>query len=355
MLLGILIPAVSILLLAGVLIGASVGNYVTEQTREKLAADSQSASNEADIFFTGHLKVVEQSAQEQVIIDFLRELKGVQRANNAPGYKDIMDVLSYRQALDPSSILGVFLGDIDSSQLFQLDGFVSEVGWDITARPWFETTKTKKPLMTEPYVDASTGQTIVTAAAPVIDHQTGEVYGAAGTDIKLDTLQKKINDVKLGESGFLVLMSERGNILCHPNGNDVGKAIGDIEVSDEVKRAVQNAQTGNYIYQMEGKSYYGSLTKVNSVGWYVLSAMPEAEALKGYHRVVDLTAAIFAAGILLLAVAVLLISQGITKPLKKLAAAADKIADGELNVETGVSTKDETGQVALAKIGRAHV
>lgn len=348
MLLGILIPAVSILLLAGVLIGASVGNYVTKQTREKLAADSQSASNETDTFFTGHLKAVEQSAQENVIIDFLRDLKGVQRADDAPGYRNIMEVLSYRQALDTASILGVFLGDIDSSQLFQLDGFVSEVGWDITARPWFETTKTKKPLMTEPYVDASTGQTIVTAAAPVIDHKTGEVYGAAGTDIRLDTLQNKINEVKLGKSGFLVLISEKGNILCHPNGNDVGKSIGEIEISDEVKAGVQNAQTGNYIYQMEGKTYYGSLTRVNSVGWYVLSAMPEAEALEGYHRVVDLTAVIFAAGMILLAAAVLLISQGITRPLKRLAAAADKIADGELNVEIGVSTKDESGQVASA-------
>ena len=38
----------------------------------------------------------------------------------------------------------------DSSQLFQPDGFISDPGWDVTSRPWFECTKTKKPVMTEP-------------------------------------------------------------------------------------------------------------------------------------------------------------------------------------------------------------
>ena len=76
--------------------------------------------------------------------------------------------------------------------------------------------------MTEPYIDVNTGLPIVTAAASVIDRQSGEVYGASGTDINLDTLQQRINEVKLGQTGFLVLMSGSGNILCYPDTEQVG-------------------------------------------------------------------------------------------------------------------------------------
>ena len=207
MFLGIMVPALMVFLLSGVLISVSVGKYAKVQAREKLTSDSESAAHEVDTFFTGHLKAVEQSAQEALVIDFMHELRGSQRASAAPRYDEVMEAMAVRQSLDPSTILGVWLADTDSSQLFQPDGFISDPGWDVTSRPWFECTKPKKPVMTEPYIDVNTGLPIVTAAAPVIDRHSGEVYGASGTDINLDTLQQRINEVKLGQTGFLVLMS----------------------------------------------------------------------------------------------------------------------------------------------------
>ena len=348
MFLGIMVPALMVFLLSGVLISVSVGKYAKVQAREKLTSDSESAAHEVDTFFTGHLKAVEQSAQEALVIDFMHELRGSQRASAAPRYDEVMAAMAVRQALDSSTILGVWLADTDSSQLFQPDGFISDPGWDVTSRPWFECTKTKKPVMTEPYIDVNTGLPIVTAAAPVIDRQSGEVYGASGTDINLDTLQHRINEVKLGQTGFLVLMSGSGNILCYPDTEQVGKSISEINISDEVKQAVQNGLTGDYIYEIDGTRYYGNLTRIDSAGWYVLSAMPETEALQGFYTVMRMSAVTFAGSMVLMAAAVLLISNGITRPMKKLADAAHRIADGELNVETGVRSKDEIGQVASA-------
>ena len=341
MFLGIMVPALMVFLLSGVLISVSVGKYAKVQAREKLTSDSESAAHEVDTFFTGHLKAVEQSAQEALVIDFMHELRGSQRASAAPRYDEVMEAMAVRQALDPSTILGVWLADTDSSQLFQPDGFISDPGWDVTSRPWFECTKTKKPVMTEPYIDVNTGLPIVTAAAPVIDRHSGEVYGASGTDINLDTLQQRINEVKLGQTGFLVLMSGSGNILCYPDTEQVGKSISEINISEEVKQAVQNGLTGDYIYEIDGTRYYGNLTEIDSAGWYVLSAMPEAEALQGFYAVMRMSAVTFAGSMVLMAAAVLLISNGITRPMKKLADAAHRIADGELNVETGVRSKDE--------------
>lgn len=152
----------------------------------------------------------------------------------------------------------------------------------------------------------------------MIDRQSGEVYGASGTDINLDTLQQRINEVKLGQTGFLVLMSGSGNILCYPDTEQVGKSISEINISDEVKQAVQNGLTGDYIYEIDGTRYYGNLTRIDSAGWYVLSAMPETEALQGFYTVMRMSAVTFAGSMVLMAAAVLLISNGITRPMKNL-------------------------------------
>ncbi len=80
MFLGIMVPALMVFLLSGVLISVSVGKYAKVQAREKLTSDSESAAHEVDTFFTGHLKAVEQSAQEALVIDFMHELRGSQRA-----------------------------------------------------------------------------------------------------------------------------------------------------------------------------------------------------------------------------------------------------------------------------------
>ena len=76
MFLGIMVPALMVFLLSGVLISVSVGKYAKVQAREKLTSDSESAAHEVDTFFTGHLKAVEQSAQEALVIDFMHELRG---------------------------------------------------------------------------------------------------------------------------------------------------------------------------------------------------------------------------------------------------------------------------------------
>lgn len=347
MLMGILTPVVLVLVLAGVLISSSVGKYVTELTKEKLASDSLAAANEVSGYFSGFMREVSQAAQDRQNIEFLESIHKNTRVDKDHRFPEIKKTMDNRAALDKDSILAVWLADFDSSQLFQSDSFISEPGWDVSARPWYAVSETGKSLMTPPYTDASTGSTIVTAAAPVRT-ASGSIVGAAGCDITLETVQKNINGTKLGDSGFLILMSGTGQILCHPNADFLQKQVADVDISDDIKTGLSNGQVGNYVYQMGGQTYYGSLTEVESAGWYVLSAMPEAEALAGYKTIVSMITMVFVCGILILAVAILLISKGITRPLKKLANAAHHIADGELDVVIGVHTKDETGQVAIA-------
>ena len=59
---------------------------------------------------------------------------------------------------------------------------------------------------------------IVTAAAPLIDRQSERsIWELPARILTWIPFQQRINEVKLGQTGFLVLMSGSGNILYYPD------------------------------------------------------------------------------------------------------------------------------------------
>lgn len=58
-----------------------------------------------------------------------------------------------------------------------------------------------------------------------------------------------------------------------------------------------NHQTGDMSYDMGGVKYSGSMNKVESCRWYVLSAMPDSEIMSSYYASVRTILFIFAAGL----------------------------------------------------------
>ena len=67
-------------------------------------------------------------------------------------------------------------------------------GYNGTTRPWFkETAAAGKPIVTAPYVDASTGKLTITFAEPV--SESGSLVAVVGTDMHLDSVTRKVNSI----------------------------------------------------------------------------------------------------------------------------------------------------------------
>ncbi|MFR2691163.1 MAG: hypothetical protein ACLTBV_07960 [Enterocloster bolteae] len=110
-----------VFLLSGVLISVSVGEICQGAgQREKLTSDSAGPlPHVVESFLYRTFKSGWSSpAQEALVIDFMHELRGSQRAGAAPRYDEVMEAMAVRRALDPSTILGVWLADTDSSLAF---------------------------------------------------------------------------------------------------------------------------------------------------------------------------------------------------------------------------------------------
>ena len=163
-------------------------------------------------------------------------------------------VLSYLVSIantDTENVMAVWISDLDASALIQSDGFVSENGWDITGRGWYGCITEKKTVLTEPYIDSSTGKMILSAAAPVYD-DTGAVLGAVGFDISLDHMTKILQGYKIGRGGYLLLLSENGTFLYHPNTDLIQKNINEVSISQNVVDAVSSKRNEFLKYKVEG-------------------------------------------------------------------------------------------------------
>lgn len=348
MIIGITVPVAVVFICSGVLISSMVKRNSASMAMEKLEADSTAVSNQVSEFFTQFMSGASQGASNHQFESFIKTIPGRQRMNLLEEYNDIKISLDKMASVDSQNILASWIGDFTSSQITQSDGYNSPEGWDITGRPWYQVKSTKKALVTEPYVDASTGQLIVTAAAPILDTKTGEPIGALGYDIALSQLTTILSQYKIGNGGTLILCTENGQIIYHPDTQYIQKKVSETDWSDNLKAAFTNHFTGRIDYSIAGVDYSGAINQVGSCGWYVLSGMQVSEIMASYYSSVTAISAIFVIGLVVLGILITLISLGISRPLKHLAGVAERIASGDLDISIQVRSSDETGLVASA-------
>lgn len=348
MLFGISIPVILIFILSGLLISLQVGKKFQNQSSQTLEAASLAAANQVDSFFTFYLAEVKGAAASQQVESFLDQTTGKVMLPNCDGFPEIKTTLDNLQATDKENILAAWIADKDVSQVTQSDGFTSEEGWDISTRAWYRAMELDHPILTEPYVDVASGQTIVSAVCGVYNSKTGEAVGVVGLDIQLSQLTSIMSSYKIGKTGSVILATDGGQIVYHSNNDLIQKTVSEIDISQNIKDAFASQAVGNYDYTMENVPYFGSVNRVNSSGWLVLSSIPKTEVLSSRNAVIGTIAFISIIGSIILIIVILIMAKGITRPLIKLSSVAERIAAGELDIDMDISGRDEIGMVAMS-------
>lgn len=333
-----------VFLVVAVVVICMVGWTIMTSKEKELTLESKAASNQLTAFLDQYTKGVEQLAVNPDIKHIMSEIKS---GDNIVKAEKMDAVLSYLVSIantDTENVMAVWISDLDASALIQSDGFVSEDGWDITGRGWYGCITKKKTVLTEPYIDSSTGKMILSAAAPVYD-DTGAVLGAVGFDISLDHMTKILQGYRIGRGGYLLLLSENGTFLYHPNTDLIQKNINEVSISQNVVDAVSSKRNEFLKYKVEGITKYGSLESVGDTGYLVLSSMPMSEYYSMLIIMVIALIILFAVGILLIALSIRKSAANVTKPILELNHTAQQLAAGNLDVQLAITSNDEIGEL----------
>lgn len=333
-----------VFLLTAVIAIFMVGWLSISAKRTELTQESNAASNQLTGFLEQYTRSVEQLAVNPEIKQVLRETKAGDELSKAEKMDTVMQNLVQIANTDTENVMAAWVSDLDTSSLMQSDGFISGKDWDITGRGWYGCVENKETVLTEPYVDSSTGKMILSAAAPVIDDD-GTALGAVGMDIALDHMTKIMEEYKIGRKGYMLLLSEKGTFLYHPQEDIIQKNITEVSISQNVIDAVTSKSNEFLSYKTSGSKKYGSLQQAGETGYMVLSNMPMSEYFEILIMMVIALIIVFAVGILLISVRIRKSAKNLTQPILELNQTAQRLAAGDLDVSLQITSENEIGEL----------
>ncbi|OZY48056.1 methyl-accepting chemotaxis protein [Pseudomonas lundensis] len=245
-----------------------------------------------------------------------------------------------------SSFLAVYFGDTQGAFTIRPDSKMPD-GFDPRSRPWYkDALNSNGASLTEPYIDAVTGQMIISIGTAV--KKAGQTLGVVGTDLTLKTVTDSINALDFSGMGYAFLISGDGKILVHPDNTLVMKNLKDIYPQDTPPISSDISEV-----TLDGKERivtFAPVKGLGSVNWYVGLSIDKAQAFAMLSTF--RTSAIIATVIAVISIIALLglLIRLLMRPLHVMTRAMQNIAEGEgdLTRRLVVESKDEFGTLGSA-------
>ncbi len=323
-----------------------VGWLIITSKEKELTQESNAAANQITGFLEQYTKNVEQLSVNPEIQNVMLETKAGDDIWQAEKINTAMNNIINIANTDSENVMAVWISDLDSSTLTS-DGFTSGEDWDITSRGWYRCITEKQTILTEPYIDSSTGKMVLSAASPVYD-EAGNVLGAVGMDISLEHITEIMSEYKIGRHGYILLLSENGTLLYHPQSDIIQKNIKDVDISQNVISAMLSKNNTFLKYKSDGSTNYGFLHHTGDTGYIVLSCMTFSEYYTILIVMIILLIIIFTIGIILIAFRIKKSAINLTKPILELNHTAQQLAAGNLDVNLNITSKNEIGELGTS-------
>lgn len=216
-----------------------------------------------------------------------------------------------------------------------------------------------EPMWVQPYFDDGGGKVLMTTyAVPVYRrNQAGErfMYAVVTADVPLRELHDYLQRLRLGSSGFGILLSRSGTVLSGRNPANIMRHYSDTLVEEPDHNSWQEM----FEAALQGQVVTRQLTcagvpgrcvirlgALQSTGWPVGVVYSEDEMTAPLREFEVKTALVGLATLLLMAIAVATVTRRLTRPLTALALASDRFARGDLDAPLpAVKGNDEVARL----------
>ncbi len=245
-----------------------------------------------------------------------------------------------------STFMASYLGDATGSFTIRPDAKMP-AGFDPRVRPWYKGAESSSTAtLTEPYIDAATGQTIISIATA--SKKAGQSVGVVGGDLSLQTLIDTLSARDFDGMGYAFLVSADGKILVHPDKTLVMKTL-----SEAFPQGAPRLSSDFSEVEVDGKTRIVNFTPVKglpSVNWYIGLSVDKDKAFSmlSEFRASAVVATLIAVAIIIALLGMLI--RLLIQPLHVMTLAMEDIADGEgdLTKRLTIQNNDEFGILGTA-------
>ncbi len=215
--------------------------------------------------------------------------------------------------------------------------------------------QTGKPVLTDPYFYPIGGEEVLLTSLVVPIVIDGRFFGIAGVDMPLSGLHDTISGIEPFDGARASLISTGGFFVSNPDVSLLGMDMGDSGALARVKAriAAGNAFNETSVESKTGREVYRTYAPVTVSGtdtpWSLKIAVPTDVVLASIVDIRNLAALIGTAAVaVLLGLLLWLLSRMVARPLNRMAAAADRMAQGDLSRRIDVTSRDEIGRLQFA-------
>ncbi|RBL71477.1 methyl-accepting chemotaxis protein [Pseudomonas sp. MWU13-2625] len=245
-----------------------------------------------------------------------------------------------------STFMATYLGDATGHFTIRPDVKMPD-GFDPRVRPWYKGAESSSAsTLTEPYIDAATGQLIISIATA--SKKAGQSVGVVGGDLSLQTLVDTLTARDFSGMGYAFLVSADGKILVHPDKALVMKSLKEAYPQDTPRISSDFSEI-----TVDGKTRIVSFTPIKglpSVNWYIGLSVDKdkAFAMLSEFRTSAVIATVIAVVIIIALLGMLI--RLLIQPLHVMTRAMEDIADGEgdLTKRLTIVNNDEFGVLGTA-------
>ncbi len=287
-------------------------------------------------------------------------------SNTSREIKNLQRITLMLKAITPnnSNLSLGYMGTENGITVFSDESIVDVIkeknAYVVYKREWYmQAKKAGKAIWTKPYIDANSGELVVTCAAPVY-RPDGPIVGVIGFDVLLKTIQNDILKLSIGYGSYAFMIDKAGKALVHPGmtqkdmtqkdarwdetytNDDLSKTV-----NPKFNRIITNmmmAKTGMETYKSEaGEKYiaYAPLKGIDSsLGIVVSKALVIKPAMDLQWQILMIVVVV-----LVIAICIgMFLGNSIVTPLNRLTVVANLISQGKMELEVmNEERKDEIG------------
>ncbi|UZW13080.1 methyl-accepting chemotaxis protein [Clostridium pasteurianum] len=184
-----------------------------------------------------------------------------------------------------------------------------------------------------------------------LKNDTGKVVAGAGSSLTIETVENQVKNLKYGNKGYGVLLSNDGTFVVHPNKNWAMKekvsTVND-PAMQRISELAASGKSGVYRYS-EGKekkiAFYDSASIAD---WTVVNVVYEDELFASSNKLLTIMLIIACIIIAIVSLTIYFAASHLIKPLTKLNDFAEIVSTGDLSGSIEINSKDEIGNLARA-------
>ncbi|MCY6369302.1 methyl-accepting chemotaxis protein [Clostridium ganghwense] len=347
----ILFCSLSVMLIVFLMVGLYINNYVRnlllKDLKNNLKSNTDTISERLNSYFSKKEEIVNNLANNQFILDYLKKVETRDQTTTQPEYENIIRTLKNIKASD-SNISLVYVALNDAGIYIRSDEKKQKPDYDVKKRPWYiEPIKAGKTTFTKPYLDTSSQKMVISIVKPIFDNN--KVLGAIAIDLTIDDIPEIMKKQKIGTTGYSILLNTDGTIIYHPETEKILKQK-IFDLSDDLKvigNKMVNGKSDISTYTYKNKEKYISYNPINSNGWSVGVCMEKQEIEKQLVSFNKTLILLYVIAFIILFIVLLVLTKKILKEIPNLLNSIKTISNGDLTVKVNVTSTDEIGQISI--------